>query len=200
MNTKKIMITLYFLALNFAGFAQLKYEVTGIMKSVPGYKVTVTLYYSSPLGQFVTDTCSVKDGKFRFSGEVSRPTPAFLAITDGEDNLSKALGRGATDKNAVKIVQNGIYLESGKITALLDHEKQADAVITGTANNNALQDFRPMMNKYKALESSIYARNKAVGSNSAKADILLKEYNYMVSSRAVEIAAIIKKSRKLGCY
>lgn len=194
MKIKTMFALFTCLAFCLDGWAQQKYEINGTVKSMPNYKVTVTLYYSSSTGQFKSEISVVTDGKFKFTGEVPKPQGAFLAMTDGEDNLNAALGRGANDPNAVKLVQIGMYLEEGNITAVLDHEKQTDAVITGTPQNNSFQQFRPVMEKYKKLEASIYARNKAAAGDAAKTDALLTEYNKMVGTRAVEIGELIKKN------
>lgn len=193
MNFKKILLALFAIALNITAFAQLKYQIIGTMKSVPDYKVTVTLYYAAPNGSFVSDTCQVKESKFNFSGVVSRPVPAYLAVTEGDDNLTKALSRGVFEPDAVKLIQIGMFLENGKILANLDYEHQADAIITGTPNNNSLQSFRPIMNNYKAMEASIYAKNKASGNDATRRDLLLKDYNDMVAKRSNEVGAFIKK-------
>ena len=194
MKMKKIFVIFVCLALGMAGFAQQKYEINGTVKSMPTYKVTVTLYYSAANGQFKSETSVVTNGKFKFIGEVPKVQGAFLAMTDGDDNLNAALGRGANDPTAIKLVQIGMYLEQGQITAVLDHEKQTDAVITGTPQNDSFQQFRPVMEKYKRLEAGIYARNKAAASDAAKTDALLIEFNKMVAARAVEIGELIKKN------
>jgi len=182
------------LGFSLATLAQQKYEIAGTVKSMPNYKVTVTLYYAAPSGEFKKDTCVVNNNRFSFAGEVSRPVAAFLAMTDGDDNLNRALGRGATDPNAVKLVQIGMFLEQGKITAVLNHEQQSNATITGTANNDSFQAFRPVMEKYKLREAAIYARNRAAGNDAGKADAALQDYNKMVAERTIEIGELIKNN------
>jgi len=190
---KKVLLLLNCLLITIVSWAQQKFTIDGTMKAIPSYKVTVTLYYSES-GKFKSETCEVVKGKFKFAGEVSKPQSAFLAMIDGDDNLSAALGRGANDPNAVKLVQIGMFLEAGQITATLDYERQTEAVITGTPQNNSFQQFRPVMEKYKRLEASIYARNKAAGGDATKSNALLAEYNEMLANRATEIGELIKKN------
>lgn len=175
--------------------AQEAYTIEGTVKSMPANKtVTVNLFYLSASMHFVRDSCDVINGHFTFKGDVPKPLQAFLSMTDDHENFQHAFP--AFGGNHV-MVQIGMFLERGKLTAILDHAHQEDASITGSMNNNAFQEFRPIMNKYKKMESGLVAKSNALGNT--QNDGIIKEFAAMNAERTKELGVVIKKYPSALC-
>jgi thiol-disulfide isomerase/thioredoxin len=188
---KKIALLACLLAAVTLVHAQEAYTIEGTVKSMPASKaVTVNLYYSSPTGKFVRDSCNVVNGHFAFKGEVQKSLMAFLAFTDDHEDFQRAFP-ASRDKSRPPFVQIGMFLEKGTIIAVLDHQDQESASITGSMNNNAFQEFRPIMNKYKKMEAALVAKSNAAGDT--QNDAIIKEFAAMNTERTKALGAVIKK-------
>jgi thiol-disulfide isomerase/thioredoxin len=186
---KKIALLACLLAGSKFVHAQEAYTIEGTVKSMPASKtVTVNLYYLSATKQFVRDSCDVVNGHFSFKGEAPIPLQAFLSMTDDHENFQHAFPAFGGKHVMVQI---GMFLEKGKLTAVLDHAHQEDAIITGSMNNDAFQAFRPIMNKYKKMEAGLVAKSNAAGDT--QNDAIIKEFAAMNTERTKALGEVIKK-------
>jgi peroxiredoxin len=160
-------------------FAQIgKYTVQG---TIGALNAPAKIYLQfRQVGKTLTDSITLKDGKFQFTGNVgATPVMAYLELN------KKGTGPGYKD-------YKGIYLEKGTIN-VNSKDSLASATVDGTKTNREGASYtlahKPIDDAYAALEAKI----KAASDDVKKSDAFIKENSKTEKAIDAQDAQINKK-------
>ncbi|ANI88261.1 hypothetical protein A9P82_02445 [Arachidicoccus ginsenosidimutans] len=184
----KHVFFLFFTAFVITANAQQKYFIDGTVYPVPK-DLTVHMYYQIPgTGILKHDSSKVVEGKFDFKGDLPAVGLGFLVVLpDG-----KTLKHYIDEHMSLPKDQIGIYLENGHIKVNVNDKHPEDVVVSGTFNNDAVQEARPLMRKYKHAEADIKKRLAEAEKDSLKSQSIIGDYNQMVKERTVAVGEYVK--------
>ncbi|MDB5145631.1 MAG: hypothetical protein JWQ66_4344 [Mucilaginibacter sp.] len=157
---KKFILTMI-AALPFVAFAQDgRYTIQG---TVGTYNAPAKVYLQTYVkGKTVTDSVTLKDGKFQFGGTVGNvPVSAYLVFNEK--------GTGANYKD-----YKAIYLEKGAIT-ITSNDLLANAKVDGPKTNQENARYEAMMKPINDEETAIDAKEKAATPEQKNSDIFERE-------------------------
>lgn len=125
---KKTLIFLIGMVLSTTAFGQSgKYHIKGTVEGRSFDGKLAVLQKQMPDGEILQDSCVVRKGKFSFKGTVEEPIFAGVMIDDHKPN----------SPYLVEFV-----LEPGTIHIDHLHEYDRDVILSGTPQNNAINEFR----------------------------------------------------------
>jgi peroxiredoxin len=157
---KKFILTII-TALPFVAFAQDgRYTIQG---TVGTYNAPAKVYLQTYVkGKTITDSVTLKDGKFQFGGTVGNvPVNAYLVFNE------KGTGANYKDYKAV-------YLEKGTI-AVTSSDRLANAKIDGPKTNQENARYEAMMKPINDEETAIDAKEKAATPEQKNSDVFERE-------------------------
>jgi len=191
---KKIILTFCGFIASIVVTAQQNFTIEGTLASAPDKKMIVNLYYNAADGRFIKDTSAIINGHFSFKGEIAKPRQAFFAFTENSSELANSFTKSIQENTRSNwLKQIGFIIEPGNIKARLDPEHEILPNIIGTPNNEAYQEFRPVIDNYAKLIFELEEKNTAAGKDAAKTAGILKQYEQMELDRIRDLGSLIKK-------
>ncbi|WP_118193818.1 TlpA disulfide reductase family protein [Albibacterium indicum] len=142
MNKKAILSLL--LALPFSSFAQQGFTINGKIKSLSAPAKVFLLYSNND--EHVTDSATIENGTFVFSGTVSEPVSATLAVDPTGAGIDQLRNPDRTT----------LYLEEGSITLEAD-SLASDAELGGTPLNEDQNKLNKSLQGVKAKRQQFLA-------------------------------------------
>ena len=142
MNKKAILSLL--LALPFSSFAQQGFTINGKIKSLSAPAKVFLLYSNND--ERVTDSATIENGTFVFSGTVSEPVSATLAVDPTGAGIDQLRNPDRTT----------LYLEEGSITLEAD-SLASDAELGGTPLNEDQNKLNKSLQGVKAKRQQFLA-------------------------------------------
>lgn len=142
MNKKAILSLL--LALPFSSFAQQGFTINGKIKSLSAPAKVFLLYSNND--ERVTDSATIENGTFVFSGTVSEPVSATLAVDPIGAGIDQLRNPDRTT----------LYLEEGSITLEAD-SLASDAELGGTPLNEDQNKLNKSLQGVKAKRQQFLA-------------------------------------------
>lgn len=142
MNKKAILSLL--LALPFSSFAQQGFTINGKIKSLSAPAKVFLLYSNND--ERVTDSATIENGTFEFSGTVSEPVSATLAVDPTGAGIDQLRNPDRTT----------LYLEEGFITLEAD-SLASDAELGGTPLNEDQNKLNKSLQGVKAKRQQFLA-------------------------------------------
>lgn len=175
----KLLKSLAILLLPVAAFGQVgKYSINGKIGKLNSPAKAYLIYRTGKAT--VTDTALIKNGTFRFKGEVADPIKARL-IVDHKDVGLKNL----------RVADNiEIYLESGTI-AVTTADSIAKAVITGSKVNAENKKLTALTAATTSELKALYTKYTLAKSDSLK-NAIEKEYDKIDEQRKAIVTQFIK--------
>ncbi|MFB5945760.1 redoxin domain-containing protein [Albibacterium profundi] len=154
MNKKALLCSLA--ALPFMAFAQQSFTIKGQLGSISSPAKAYLLYSNE--GERITDSATIENGTFTFSGTVNEPTSATLAIDPDGVGMSQLRDPDRTT----------LYLEDGTITLKAD-SLVAEAELGGTPLNVDQKKMNVRLDEVNAKRQQFLA-DYAAASDEQKQD------------------------------
>jgi peroxiredoxin len=137
-----------------------KYTVQG---KIGNYNAPAKVYIEYALnGKNVTDSTTVKDGNFQFTGKIGTPAQAYLILNEK--------GSGVGNSRDYK----AIYLEKG-IIKVTSTDVMTNATIEGPKTNQENARYEAMMKPIYGEEEAIEVKQKAATTDEAKSELNKEE-------------------------